>query len=169
MKYPIRRAQLISPFGPGAMSISKNGISSVCSGLDHWFKDRHGKMDSTDLSQYKIKEWRLERLLGVDHFRLPPDFRTRSSGDEDMNMFLTVPFLRFPKWHYCTFCGQMHEFQYYEKRMNCVKVVNRKGIKTTWYKLHSLLYVKEAICKTSLGGSGSINKRPLHAKKQCTW
>ncbi|WP_339815351.1 DUF1998 domain-containing protein [Paenibacillus sp. FSL R5-0928] len=129
MKYPIRRAQLISPFGPGAMSISKNGISSVCSGLDHWFKDRHGKMDSTDLSQYKIKEWRLERLLGVDHFRLPPDFRTRSSGDEDMNMFLTVPFLRFPKWHYCTFCGQMNELQYYEKKNELCKGCEQKGYK----------------------------------------
>ncbi|MBY0011633.1 DUF1998 domain-containing protein [Paenibacillus typhae] len=127
MKYPIRRAQLISPFGPGAMSISKNGISAVCSGLDHWFKDRHGKMDSTDLSQYKIKEWRLERMLGVDHFRLPPDFRTRSSGDENMNMFLTVPFLRFPKWHYCTFCGQMNELQYYEKKNELCKGCEEKG------------------------------------------
>ncbi|WP_339323492.1 DUF1998 domain-containing protein [Paenibacillus sp. FSL W8-0194] len=129
MKYPIRRAQLISPFGPGAMSISKNGISAVCSGLDHWFKDRYGKMDSTDLSQYKIKEWRLERILGVDHFRLPPDFRTRNNGDENMNMFLTVPFLRFPKWHYCTFCGQMHELQFYEKKNELCKDCEKKGYK----------------------------------------
>lgn len=129
MNYPIRRAQLISPFGPGAMSISKNGISAVCSGLDHWFKDRHGNMDFTDLSHYKIHEWRLQRMLGVDHFRLPPDFRTRGSGTDSFNLFLTVPFLRFPKWHYCTYCGQMIELQYYEKQNELCRNCERKGYK----------------------------------------
>ncbi|WP_340019369.1 DUF1998 domain-containing protein [Paenibacillus sp. FSL H3-0457] len=129
MKYPIRRAQLISPFGTGAMSISKNGTSAVCSGLDHWFKNRHGNMDSTDLSQYKIKEWRLERMLGVSHFRLPPDFRTKGNDDNDMNRFLTVPFLRFPKWHYCSFCGQMQELEYHQKNKELCKGCEQKGYK----------------------------------------
>ncbi|QLG36923.1 DUF1998 domain-containing protein [Paenibacillus sp. E222] len=105
MVYPIRRAQMIAPFGTGAMSISKSGISAICGGLDHWYKDKNGSSERVDLSQYKIKEWRLERLLGVDHFRLPPDFRYKGAGEN--NKFLTVPFLRFPQWHYCTFCGDM--------------------------------------------------------------
>lgn len=129
MRYPIRRAQLISPFGTGAMSISKNGTSSVCGGLDHWFKDRHGKMDLTDLSQYKIQEWRLERMLEVSHFRLPPDFRTRSSDDNKMNMFLSVPFLRFPKWHYCPFCGQMQELEYHRRSNELCKGCEQKDYK----------------------------------------
>jgi hypothetical protein len=105
MVYPIRRAQMISPFGTGAMSISKNGISAICGGLDHWYKDRDGSSERVDISQYKIKEWRLERMLEVDHFRLPPDFRYR--GENENNKFLNIPFLRFPQWQYCTFCGDM--------------------------------------------------------------
>jgi hypothetical protein len=35
---PVRRGQLISPFGPGAMMILPDGVSVICGGLDHWFK-----------------------------------------------------------------------------------------------------------------------------------
>lgn len=129
MKYPIRRAQLISPFGTGAMSISKNGTSAVCSGLDHWFKNRYGSLDFTDLSQYKINEWRLERMLGVSHFRLPPDYRIKSSDENEFNMYLTVPFLRFPKWHYCSFCGQMKELELHHKGKELCKSCEEKGYK----------------------------------------
>lgn len=133
MRYPIRRGQIISPFGPGAMSISKNGISAVCGGLDHWYKNKVGRMDYTDISQYKINEWRLERMLNVDHFRLPPDFRTRSNGDENTNLHLTIPFLRFPNWHYCTFCGLMQEVRYHEKQKNLhCKICEEKGYKNRY-------------------------------------
>ena len=33
----IRRAQLVSPFGVGAMSVLVNGTSVITAGLDHWF------------------------------------------------------------------------------------------------------------------------------------
>lgn len=127
MVYPIRRAQLIAPFGTGAMSISKNGISAICGGLDHWYKDKNGSSERVDLSQYMIKEWRLERLLGVDHFRLPPDFRYR--GESDNNKFLNVPFLRFPQWHYCTFCGDMKKTELTTKSREKCTSCEAKNIK----------------------------------------
>lgn len=106
---PIRRGQLIAPFGVGAMIIGKDGTSMICGGLDHWYKQSDGSMDDVDLEQYTIREWRLEKLLNVDHFRLPPDFRTQRGNEEAKNLFLNVPFLRFPQWHYCKRCGRMEK------------------------------------------------------------
>ncbi|EIJ78320.1 hypothetical protein PB1_12189 [Bacillus methanolicus PB1] len=118
---PIRRAQLIAPFGPGAMMVTKEGVSVICAGLDHWYKDMYGKYDNLDIEHFKIHEWRLERLLQVDHFRLPPDFRKKGQSDEGINLYLHVPFLRFPQWHYCRFCGRMEKFKLHTSlnRLEC--------------------------------------------------
>ena len=76
-KAPIRRAQLIAPFGVGATVVIKGGIALVSGGLDHWFEHEEGSDDSrvVDPQEFVIEEWRLQRNLGVSHFRLPPDFR----------------------------------------------------------------------------------------------
>lgn len=106
-KGPIRRAQLIAPFGVGALSVVRDGTSVITCGLDHWYEREQG--DDTgqevDPEEYRIEEWRLQRRLGVDHFRLPPDFRPKRRGENAPNFQLTVPFLRFPQWHFCPFCG----------------------------------------------------------------
>ena len=34
----IRRAQLVTPFGVGAMSVLVNGTSVITAGLDHWYE-----------------------------------------------------------------------------------------------------------------------------------
>ena len=34
----IRRAQLVTPFGVGALSILVNGTSVITAGLDHWYE-----------------------------------------------------------------------------------------------------------------------------------
>lgn len=97
----IRRSQLIAPFGVGAMTILANGTSVIGAGLDHWYaKPEHGALD---LSEYTVSEWRLQNLLRVGSFRLPPDDRNRTSAGQDpVNVGLTVPFLRFPTWSFCT-------------------------------------------------------------------
>lgn len=104
-KWPVRRSQLIAPFGVGAMSILQDGVSVISCGLDHWYR-REGLDDQGDLDEeeYQFHEWRLERILGVDHFRLPPDFRKRQKGDDSKNCNLTIPHLRFPEWHFCPGC-----------------------------------------------------------------
>ncbi|MBT2636697.1 DUF1998 domain-containing protein [Bacillus sp. ISL-39] len=121
VEIPVRRAQLIAPFGPGAMTVTKEGVSVICAGIDHWYKDIYGEYDNVDINHFKIYEWRLERLLQVDHFRLPPDFRKKGQSDEGINLYLNVPFLRFPQWHYCRFCGRMEKFKLHtsSNRMEC--------------------------------------------------
>lgn len=108
-KNPIRRSQLIAPFGVGAMVVVQGGIGLLTAGLDHWYKREDGKGDIAE-EEYVIHEWRLEKLLGVDHFRLPPDHRDPRRYDETArNTGLTVPFHRFPKWHFCPRCGRLDE------------------------------------------------------------
>ncbi len=51
---PVRRGQLISPFGPGAMMILPDGVSVICGGLDHWFKHESGDAENIDLREYKV-------------------------------------------------------------------------------------------------------------------
>ncbi|BDA71633.1 hypothetical protein CAL7716_057990 [Calothrix sp. PCC 7716] len=103
-KGPIRRAQLIAPFSVGAMVVVRDGTSLITAGTDHWYKRENGTL-AEDLTEYRVEEWRLARTLGVNHFRLPPDFRKAGIGDGTTNAYVTVPFLRFPTWHICPSCN----------------------------------------------------------------
>src|SRR5205807_8707000 len=47
---------------------------------------------------------------GVDAFRLPPDYREPRlwlPPEQRVNVRLTVPFLRFPRWHVCPRCQRL--------------------------------------------------------------
>ncbi|MBN1922095.1 MAG: DUF1998 domain-containing protein [Anaerolineae bacterium] len=106
---PIRRSQLIAPFGVGSMIVVQGGVGLLTAGLDHWYEREVGKGD-VDVQEYCVHEWRLAKLLGVDHFRLPPDYRDPWHFDPNApNTGLTVPFHRFPKWHFCPRCGLLDE------------------------------------------------------------
>ncbi len=107
-KNPLRRAQLIAPFGCGAMVVVQGGISLITSGLDHWFEREDGQ-GQVDLEEYRLSEWRLENLLQVSHFRMPPDFRPLTFGASSINTRLTIPVLRFPQWHFCPKCHLLLE------------------------------------------------------------
>lgn len=108
---PLRRAQLIAPFGVGAMVVVRDGTSVISGGLDHWFERESGEMDSRtlDIQEFVFEEWRLQRLLRVHHFCLPPDFREKRRGQDMPNCNLTMPFLRFPQWHFCRQCYRLEE------------------------------------------------------------
>lgn len=105
-KGPIRRGQLIAPFGVGALVVVKDGTSVLSGGLDYWYVPEGGLNASQeiDVDEYRVEEWRLQRHLNTDHFRLPPDFRRLRRGQSVPNTGLTIPFLRFPTWHFCPFC-----------------------------------------------------------------
>ena len=119
---PVRRGQLVSPFGPGAMMILPDGVSVICAGLDHWFKHESGDDENIDPREYQVDEWRLATRLNVDHFYLPPDYRRVRRHDPQTNGYLTVPFLRFPQWHYCTRCGLMRKVPLVTKgRLKCAE------------------------------------------------
>lgn len=108
-KGPIRRAQLVAPFGVGSLSVVRDGSSVITCGIDHWYEREQGDESgqSVDINEFRVEEWRLQQRLGVDHFRLPPDFRRRRQGEQAPNFYLTVPFLRFPRWHFCPHCNRL--------------------------------------------------------------
>jgi hypothetical protein len=103
-KKPIRRSQLISPWGVGQMINFPKDESLMVAGLDLW-EDRFRSL--SNLEEFKVTEERLAKRLGVRDFRLPPDFRDPGPGVT--NPSIKIPFVRFPKWHYCTRCGHMEE------------------------------------------------------------
>lgn len=99
----IRRAQLISPFGVGAMSVLVDGTSVITAGLDHWFPKDNANLVVAD---FVVHDWRLEARLNVTEFRLPPDYRT-STGNDQRNARLSVPVLRFPRYAFCMYCKRL--------------------------------------------------------------
>jgi hypothetical protein len=106
----IRRGQFITPFGPGALHVLRNGISVITAGLDHWYETSAGvRVGGQELVEFRIEEWRLQRELNVDYFMIPPEFRIPGQGPEIRNALLKIPVLRFPKWYSCPQCGRMKE------------------------------------------------------------
>jgi Domain of unknown function (DUF1998) len=104
---PVRRAQLIAPFGVGAMTVVPNGTSLVAAGLDHWYEreDTGDDSQTVDLDEFSLEEWRLQAELRVSHLRLPPDWRTRKRySGEVPNLRLPIPYQRFPMWNFCPRC-----------------------------------------------------------------
>jgi hypothetical protein len=78
-------------------------------GLDMW-EEKFRTI--SELDEFKVTEERLAKRLGVKEFRLPPDFRDPGQGVT--NPSLKIPFIRFPRWHYCTRCGQMEKVSIYD-------------------------------------------------------
>lgn len=102
--HPMRRVQLIAPFGVGSLHTGPDGVATITAGLDHWFRRSDGSRVDIDIDEYQIDEWRLKRILGVGQLRLPPDYREPFGfGQTDQkNLRLTVPLVRFPRWHFCS-------------------------------------------------------------------
>jgi Domain of unknown function (DUF1998). len=78
-------------------------------GLDMW-EEKFRTI--SELDEFKVTEERLAKRLGVSDFRLPPDFRDPGQGVT--NPSLKIPFIRFPRWHYCTRCGHMEKVSIYD-------------------------------------------------------
>ncbi|MEK0211212.1 DUF1998 domain-containing protein [Bifidobacterium mongoliense] len=102
----IRRAQLISPFGVGAMSVLVDGTSVITAGLDHWYSDSD-KDPNFFPEEFEVHDWRLEQRLKVGSFRLPPDYRSDKGNKDQQNSGLHIPVLRFPRWHFCIYCKRL--------------------------------------------------------------
>jgi len=110
-KKPIRRSQLISPWGVGQMINFPKDESLMVLGLDMW-EEKFRTI--SELDEFKVTEERLAKRLGVRDFRLPPDFRDPGQGV--INPSLKIPFIRFPRWHYCTRCGHMEKVSIYDSQ-----------------------------------------------------
>lgn len=112
----IRRAQLVSPFGVGAMSVLVDGTSVITAGLDHWFPRNNFDLA---LEDFRVHDWRLEARLKVQEFRLPPDYRNGSQNDH-RNEKLSVPALRFPRFSFCMYCKRLEKVPLsYQDALRC--------------------------------------------------
>jgi hypothetical protein len=109
-KRPIRRSQLVSPWGVGAIVPFPEDESLMIAGLDMW-------QFGNDKDAFVIHDERLEKRLGVKELRMPPDFR--DSKTDRLNSNIRIPAVRFPRWHYCPFCGTMRKLTYYSGRDEC--------------------------------------------------
>ena len=140
----IRRAQLIQPFGVGAMSILVDGTSVIVCGLDHWFKSSGGETISVGEFENPVDDWRLQERLGVASLRMPPDFRTASRDGDRVNSGLTIPVLRFPRWSFCPHCKTMKYFPLsLSERPRCADALH-----STWkVKPHLVQVPFVAICE----------------------
>lgn len=106
---PMRRSQLISPWGVGAIVPFPDDESLMIAGLDMW---RYNSPED-----FLIKDERLQKRLGIKELRWPPDFRDQKSDQRNYN--LKIPAVKFPRWHYCPFCGTMQQLGYYTNKAYC--------------------------------------------------
>ena len=90
----------------------RNGEVLMTAGLDEWPLAR----DKCPLDWF-IREERLEKRLGVSHFRLPPEYREHGQRVEHPEKH--IPFVRFPRWHYCPRSGTMEKLRLSEGRKQC--------------------------------------------------
>ncbi len=113
-KRPVRRSQLISPWGIGNIVNFPNDESLMVCGLDAW--EAFYSL-AQNPKEYVFNEERLQKRLNVQEFRFPPDYRER--GDGVTNPEMKVPFIRFPQWHYCPKCGHMIKMTFYGAAQKC--------------------------------------------------
>lgn len=127
MKNPLRRSQAITPFGVGAIVDFPGPVSMIHAGLDAWPFDEDKK--DGEHSEFVISdEKRLAKRLGVKYFVTPPDFRQIQKGISAVqNIDLKLPFLRFPQWHVCPYCGLMYKAALHDKDVLKCKGPDQKG------------------------------------------
>jgi hypothetical protein len=102
----IRRASLVSTFGPGAVvdfRAAGGAVSGVVAGLETW----DSQFPPAGLANRQtVTERRLQKKLQVSGFRLPPILETRNAKDDrdDTRRLVAV---RFPTWLQCPQCDKI--------------------------------------------------------------
>lgn len=91
-KYSLRFSQATSTYGTGAMVDFKE--QTLMAAAPEFWKQ-----------SIEIHDERLESLLGVEKFCLPPD----------KDMLSGVPFVRFPQWYFCPRCKIFKPLKEWEK------------------------------------------------------
>lgn len=90
-KGSVRRGQLVTTYGVGAL-VAVEEESFIVAGIDRW-----------QVNDPNIHEPRLERLLDVHGFVLPP--ATENGRD--------IPVFRFPVWCSCPVCSRLNEHRFF--------------------------------------------------------
>lgn len=92
----IRRGQVITTFGPGALVNLENG-SFIGVDIEGW----------PNLPATVIYEDRLQKLLKVSYFRQPPSGEEYEAG---------IAYRRFPSWLFCPKCRKLKPYQKWERQ-----------------------------------------------------
>ena len=102
----IRRAQLITTFGPGSI-VEMPEYTIIMGATDYWKKESP-----------TFHEPSLQKLLGVKSFKMPYTSDSQSpKGNPD------VPAFRFPRVHFCPKCGKLDNFSSFgdPKQKKCIR------------------------------------------------
>lgn len=113
---PVRRGQIITPFGVGAINDFRNDEALMCAGLDKWF-------DAAPDPSLVIHEERLQNRLRCTHFVKPPEF-----GEGEGASKLKIPHVRFPLWHYCPRCFVMEKTTLFGGQPRCTACAKKGGV-----------------------------------------
>lgn len=134
----IRRSQVISTYGPGAIidfrSPAGAPISAVSGGLEDWDAE---SVKKGLLSDQVIREPRLQKKLSVEGFRTPP-VGEESTGRRDARGRIIlrdrqIPVSRFPNWHFCPSCNLLQHTDYWRSdigkpELSCGDCSGRPGL-----------------------------------------
>ncbi len=110
-KYPLRRDNLVTPWGVGAIVPFPNDESLMVAGLDFWFDEDHSYKD------FLIVDDRLTKRLGGKLLVTPPNFVEKKQDAKHGEM--KIPAVRFPTWQYCPVCGNMERVGEAGARISC--------------------------------------------------
>ncbi len=114
----IRRSQVISSFGPGAIINFRSNagapISAVSGGLDLW---EEARLDQ----RQRLHEVRLLAHLGVDFFYEPPigKYKTamKDAKGRPVHVERALPTVRFPEWCFCSQCYRLKKADQWDTDM----------------------------------------------------
>lgn len=106
-QYTVRFSQAVSTYGAGAMVDFKDQ-TLMAAAPEYW------------RGYNAIHDERLENLLKVDEFHLPVDVENVSG----------LPFVRFPKWHFCPKCMIFKPIDAWEKEFIPAKKSKQKDMTT---------------------------------------
>ena len=95
--HSIRASQVVSTYGIGAM-VDFIDRTLMLASPEYWNTPR-------DIT---IHDERLEKLLGVREFKMPPN----------SNCFEGLPFVRFPKWYFCPACRKFQPLEQWKKELS---------------------------------------------------
>jgi hypothetical protein len=105
--HTLRFSQSIAPFGAGAMVDFKDQ-TLMAAAPEYWTQFQ------------EIHDERLENLLNVEKFHLPPDKEWMSG----------LPFVRFPQWYFCPKCKTFKSLKQWEKDFRPGKNAKDRNMKT---------------------------------------
>lgn len=93
----IRRSQLITTFGPGAI-VELPEYAVVLNSAESWFRFK-------DHEPFVLHDPNLEHILGVEEFREPPTQERHGFAPP-----LDISATRFPYYHFCPRCGDLKRY-----------------------------------------------------------